>query len=150
MRAASTVLLVTLTIAAVGAPCARPDSRWTPVAQTEDGVYLLDESSIELRSGLLTAWELVEYAWPQVAYGVRYQAQMNLRAYRCNDGLWDVLQITRHSGSGPEGEVVLASTFDASRMDWYPAAPESVAGFMLDRVCALAAAKKTTEAATRS
>jgi hypothetical protein len=149
MRAAFTVLHVALAILAVGVPRALADARWTPIAQTEDSVYLLDESSIEFRSGVLTAWELVEYAWPQFANGVRYQSQMNLRAYRCDDGLWDVLRVSRHADSGPTSEVVLASTFDASRMDWYPAAPESVAGVMLNRVCTLAAAK-ASGAATSS
>ena len=55
-----------LTIAVLG-PCmsippALAEARWTPIAQTEDSVYLLDETSIEVREGLVTAWELVDYA----------------------------------------------------------------------------------------
>jgi hypothetical protein len=110
---------------------------WTPVAQTDESVYMLDESSIELRSGLLTAWELVEYAWPQEQDGISYRSQLNLRAYRCDKGSWDVLRVTRFAGSQSSGEAVLSSRFDPAAVTWHQAAPDTVAGVLLQRVCAL-------------
>jgi len=133
-------------LAASGAR-AHADPHWTPVAQTEEGVYLLDEASIEVRSGLLTAWELVDYAGPQHADGVLYRSQLNLRAYRCADRSWDVLQVTRFAGPRRSGEAVLASSFSPSGAAWYPAAPESVAAHLLDRVCTLAGAQARGQAA---
>src|SRR6476619_4253828 len=85
MRADLLTRLVPLVILASIARSAAADPLWTPVAQTDDSVYLLDESSIEVRAGLLTAWELVEYTLPQYADGVGYRSQLNLRAYRCGD-----------------------------------------------------------------
>ena len=111
---------------------------WTPVAQTDESVYLLDESSVELRSGVVTAWELVEYAWPQQQDGISYRSQLNLRAYRCDKGSWDVLRVTRFAGSQSSGEPVLSSQFDPTTVTWHQAAPDTVAGVLLQRVCALA------------
>jgi hypothetical protein len=128
---------------AMAAPRAEADGVWTPIAQTEDSVFLLDEGSVEFRSGLVTAVELVEYAWPQHADGVRYMSQVNLRAYRCDERTWDVLRITRHSEPRGTGEVVLAGTFTPSQATWNRAAPESVADIMLRHVCALASDKGT-------
>lgn len=137
--ASSAQALLAAVVVAAGAP-AVADSTWTPVAQTDEGVYLLDETSIETRSGLLTAWELVDYAAPQHADGVLYRSQLNLRAYRCADRSWDVLQVTRFSGPRRSGEAVLATGFPSSGAAWYPAAPESVAARLMDRVCTLAGA----------
>ena len=120
------------------AASAAAESSWTPVAQTDDSVYLLDEASIEVRAGVLTAWELVEYALPQYSDGVGYRSQVNLRAYRCVDRSWDVLQVTRFAGPGRSGEAVLSSRFARSGAAWHPVAPESVAAHLLDRVCSLA------------
>jgi hypothetical protein len=111
---------------------------WTPVAQTEQSLYMLDESSIEQRSGFVTAWELVEYSLPQEHDGVSYRSQLNLRAYRCADGSWDVLRVTRFAGSQSSGEAVLSSRFDPATVTWHPAAPDTVAGVLLQRVCQLA------------
>jgi hypothetical protein len=111
---------------------------WTPVAETNESVYMLDESSVELRSGMLTALELVEYAWPQEQDGVSYRSQVNLRAYRCDTASWDVLRVTRFAGSQSSGEAVLSSRFDPAKVTWHRAAPDTVAGVLLQRVCALA------------
>lgn len=138
--ASSTQALLAAVLVAAGAP-ALADSIWTPVAQTDDGVYLLDETSIEMRSGLLTAWELVDYATPQHADGVLYRSQLNLRAYRCADRSWDVLKVTRFAGPRRSGEAVLSSSFPPSGATWQRVAPESVAAHMLDRVCTLAGAE---------
>ena len=140
MRPAEFVRPLVALVLVSGSPRAVADSPWTPVAQTEEGIYLLDEASIEFRSGLLTAWELVDYAWPQYADGVGYRSQVNLRAYRCADRTWDVLQVTRFEGPQRTGEAVLSSSFPTSEVVWYRARPESVAARMLDRVCALAGA----------
>jgi hypothetical protein len=115
---------------------------WTPVAQTRESIYLLDESSIELRAGLLTAWELVEYALPQEQDGVSYRSQMNLRAYRCDNRSWDVLRVTRFAGANNAGEAVLSSRFDPSDVTWHQAAPDTVAGVLLERVCELAGSQQ--------
>ena len=136
---ASAQLVVAVLLAASAAP-STAESQWTPVAQTEESVYLLDEASIEVRSGLLTAWELVDYAAPQHADGVLYRSQLNLRAYRCADRSWDVLKVTRFAGSRRSGEAVLSSSFPPSGATWQPVAAESVAAHMLDRVCTLAGA----------
>ena len=111
---------------------------WTPVAQTVESIYLLDEHSIERTSGLLTAWELIEYAWPQYADGVAYRSQANLRIYRCSDRSWDVLRVTRYSGPQRSGEAVLSSSFGQGDVTWHRAAPDSVADHLLQRVCSLA------------
>jgi hypothetical protein len=141
MRSTAFAQLVVAAVLAAGSARAPADSHWTPVAQTHESVYLLDEASIEVRSGLLTAWELVEYAGPQHADGVLYRSQLNLRAYRCADRSWDVLQVTRFAGPRRSGEAVLASSFPPSNAAWHPAAPESVAAHLLDRVCILAGAQ---------
>jgi hypothetical protein len=99
---------------------------------------MLDESSVELRSGMLTALELVEYTWPQEQDGVSYRSQVNLRAYRCDTASWDVLRVTRFAGSQSSGEAVLSSRFDPATVTWHRAAPDTVAGVLLQRVCALA------------
>jgi hypothetical protein len=111
---------------------------WTPVAQTDESVYMLDEHSIDRTSELLTAWELVEYAWPQYADGVAYRSQMNLRVYRCADRTWDVLRVTRYAGPQRSGEAVLSSSFSPAEVTWHRAAPDSVADHLLQRVCSLA------------
>jgi hypothetical protein len=121
----------------VAGASALADGSWTPVAQTQESVYLLDESSIERRADVLTAWELVEYTVPQYSDGVGYRSQMNLRAYRCGDRSWDVLRVTRFSGSLHSGEAVLSSSFNPAEMTWHRAAPDSVADLLLERVCAL-------------
>ena len=113
---------------------------WTPVARTDQSLYMLDESSIEERPGFVTAWELVEYSMPQEQDGVSYRSQLNLRAYRCADGRWDVLRVTRFAGPQSSGEAVLSSRFDPSTVTWHPAAPDTVAGVLLQRVCELARA----------
>ena len=82
MRYAASAQLVVAVLLAASAVPSTADSQWTPVAQTEESVYLLDEASIQVRAGLLTALELVEYAGPQQADGVLYRSQLNLRAYR--------------------------------------------------------------------
>ena len=146
---ASAQLVVAVFLAASAAP-STAESQWTPVAQTEESVYLLDEASIQLRGGLLTAWELVEYAGPQQADGVLYRSQLNLRAYRCSDRSWDVLQVTRFAGPRRSGEAVLASSFPPSAAAWNRVAPESVAALMLDRVCTLAGAQARSNAAESS
>jgi len=146
---ASAQLVVAVLLAASAAP-ATAESQWTPVAQTEESVYLLDEASIQVRAGLLTAWELVEYAGPQQADGVLYRSQLNLRAYRCSDRSWDVLQVTRFAGPRRSGEAVLASNFPPSAAAWNRVAPESVAALMLDRVCTLAGAQARGNAAESS
>jgi hypothetical protein len=125
--------------AALG-PCALAAS-WIPVAQTDQSLYMLDESSIERQSGYVTAWELVEYALPQESDGVSYRSQLNLRAYRCNDGSWDVLTVTRFAGSQSSGEAVLSSRFDPAAATWHPARPDTVAGVLLQRVCSIAGAR---------
>jgi hypothetical protein len=127
--------IVALTMAGAAALA---DGSWTPVAQTAESVYLLDETSIERRAGVLTAWELVEYTVPQYADGVGYRSQKNLRAYRCEDRSWDVLRVTRYTGSLQSGEAVLSSSFNPAEMTWHRAAPDSVADHLLGRVCALA------------
>ena len=114
---------------------------WTPVAQTEGSLYMLDESSIEMNSGVVTAWELVEYSLPQEEGGVSYRSQLNLRAYRCDSASWDVLRVTRFTGSQSSGEAVLSSRFDPATVSWHPAAPDTVAGVLLERVCKLAGAQ---------
>jgi hypothetical protein len=133
--------IAALTIASASALA---EGSWTPVAQTAESVYLLDESSIERRAELLTAWELVEYSVPQYADGVGYRSQMNLRAYRCADRSWDVLRVTRYTGSLHSGEAVLSSSFAAAEMTWHRAAPDSVADFLLQRVCALAGGSRAS------
>jgi hypothetical protein len=141
MRARLVTSAVAIAALIAGASHAVAAPQWKPIAQTDDSVFLLDESSIQMRAGLLTAWELVEYAWPQYADGVRYRSQLNLRAYSCADESWDVLQIARHAESAGAGEVVLAGKFSPSNVTWNHAAPESVAEHMLREVCALAATK---------
>jgi hypothetical protein len=137
--------VTSLALALLGSQvCAGP--LWAPVAQTEDSVYLLDESSIEVRAGLLTAWELVEYAWPQYENGVSYRSQVNLRAYRCQDRSWDVLRVTRYAGPQSSGDAVLSSNFTPSATSWNHAPPESVAAHMLERVCAIAGAQSRNAA----
>ena len=139
MRAGLLTRLVPIVILVASAHGAAADPLWTPVAQTDDSVYLLDESSIEVRAGMLTAWELVEYAWPQFADGVGYRSQLNLRAYRCGDRSWDVLRVTRYAGPQRSGPAVMSSGFAPANMTWYRAEPDSVAAQLLDRVCTLAA-----------
>jgi hypothetical protein len=133
--------------AALGAACALLGAvigqsawaaSWIPVAQTDSSLYMLDESSIEMSSGVVTAWELVEYAFPQEQDGVHYRSQMNLRAYRCDSSSWDVLRVTRFTGSQSSGEAVLSSRFDPANVSWHPADPDTVAGVLLERVCKLA------------
>jgi hypothetical protein len=141
MRARLLAGAVAMAAFMAGAGHAVAAPRWKPVAQTDDSVFLLDESSIQTRAGLLTAWELVEYAWPQYSDGVTYRSQLNLRAYSCADASWDVLQITRYAESAGAGEVVLAGKFSPSNVTWNHVAPESVAEHMLREVCALAATK---------
>jgi hypothetical protein len=128
------------TCALLGAAAAQSvlAASWTPVAQTSESVYLLDESSIERRSGFLTAWELVEYALPQEQGGVSYRSQMNLRAYRCDRHDWDVLRVTRFASRDNSGEAVLSSRFDPADVTWHSAAPDTVADVLLQRVCTLA------------
>jgi hypothetical protein len=135
----ASILALTVTGAA-----ALAGGAWTPVAQTAESVYLLDESSIERRADVLTAWELVEYAAPQYADGAGYRSQINLRAYRCSDRSWDVLRVTRYTGSLQSGEAVLSSSFSPAQMTWHRAAPDSVADFLLERVCALAGAGRAS------
>jgi len=137
MRARLLTRLVPLVLLAASAYVAA-DPLWTPVAQTDDSVYLLDESSIQVRAGMLTAWELVEYTWPQYADGVGYRSQLNLRAYRCNDRSWDVLRVTRYAGPQRSGAAVMSSGFAPANMTWYRAEPDSVAAHLLQRVCTLA------------
>jgi len=105
--------VVAMAALAMNATAPTGDS-WTPVAQTDESLYLLDEHSIERASGLLTAWELVEYALPQYADGVAYQSQANLRVYRCSDRSWDVLRVTRYSG--PQRMVTGAGLGDEFRL----------------------------------
>lgn len=147
MRSARITRLFAAALVATAVPAAA-DSSWTPVAQTGESVYLLDEASIEVRAGLLTAWELVEYAWPQYADGVGYRSQVNLRAYRCAERSWDVLQVTRFAGPGRSGEAVLSSRFVPSVSAWHAAPPESVAAHLLDRVCRLAGRGHASSAAS--
>jgi hypothetical protein len=134
----ASILALTVSGAAAVADGALAGGSWTPVAQTADGVYLLDESSIERRANVLMARELVEYTVPQYSDGVGYRSQLNLRAYRCEDRSWDVLRVTRYTGSLQSGQAVLSSSFDPAEMTWHRATPDSVAGFLLQRVCALA------------
>ena len=148
MRADLVTRLVPLVILASIARGAAADPLWTPVAQTDDSVYLLDESSIEVRAGLLTAWELVEYTLPQYADGVGYRSQLNLRAYRCGDRSWDVLRVTRYAGPQRSGAAVMSSGFAPGNMTWYRAQPDSVAGYLLDRVCTIAATPARGAAST--
>lgn len=140
MRSTASAQVVVAAVLAAGSARAPADSHWMPVAQTDESVYLLDEASIEVRSGLLTAWELIDYAAPQHADGVLYRSQLNLRAYRCADRSWDVLKVTRFAGPLHSGEAVLSSNFPPSGATWHRVAPESVAAHMLDRVCTLAGA----------
>jgi len=140
MRSTASAQIIMAAVLAAGSARAPADSHWIPVAQTDESLYLLDEASIEVRSGLLTAWELVDYAAPQHADGVLYRSQLNLRAYRCADRSWDVLKVTRFAGSRRSGEAVLSSSFPPSGATWQPVAAESVAAHMLDRVCTLAGA----------
>ena len=141
MRAGPVASAVAIAVVMAGVGHAVEVPHWKPVAQTDDSVFLLDESSIQMRAGLLTAWELVEYAWPQYSDGVRYRSQLNLRAYSCDDESWDVLQVTRHAESAGAGEVVLAGKFSPANVTWNHAVPESVAEHMLREVCALAVTK---------
>ena len=141
MRFTASAQIVVAAVLAAGSARAPADSHWMPVAQTDESLYLLDEASIEVRSGLLTAWELVDYAAPQHADGVLYRSQLNLRAYRCADRSWDVLKVTRFAGPQRSGEAVLSSSFPPSGATWQPVAAESVAAHMLDRVCTLAGAE---------
>jgi len=150
MRSTASAQVVVAAVLAAGSARAPADSHWIPVAQTDESVYLLDEASLEVRSGLLTAWELVEYAGPQQADGVLYRSQLNLRAYRCSDRSWDVLQVTRFAGPRQSGEAVLASSFPPLAAAWNRVAPESVAALMLDRVCTLAGAQARGNAAESS
>ena len=150
MRSTASAQVVVAAVLAAGSARAPAESHWMPVAPTDESLYLLDEASIEVHSGLLTAWELVEYAGPQQADGVLYRSQVNLRAYRCADRSWDVLQVTRFAGPRRSGEAVLASSFPPSAAAWNRVAPESVAALMLDRVCTLAGAQARGNAAESS
>ena len=146
MRSSASTRFVTSFVLAVLGPQVSADPLWAPVAQTEDSVYLLDESSVEMRAGLLTAWELVEYAWPQYENGVSYRSQVNLRAYRCEDQSWDVLRVTRYAGPQRSGAAVLSSNFTLSGMSWNYAPPESVAAHLLERVCAISGVQSRSAA----
>ena len=107
--------------------------RWDAVTLADQGMYYLDPTSIEERSGVKTFWTLLDYRQPQTtadgqAYrSMRAQVQINCKAHMAR-----LMHTSFFSGGLMSGKPVQQQ---GMLRDWHEIDPDSPMARLARRVC---------------